>query len=57
MNDLELMLLENSLRADAAYISGLAVKNDQAAIHDYMTRTDYLNRMQQWKAAHARRDP
>lgn len=49
--DLEFMMLESGLRADAAYIAGLVRDGKQTEVTDYIESTKYLQRMHRWKQA------
>jgi hypothetical protein len=49
MSDVEFMLLEQGLQADAKYIADLTVKGDDAAVRDYIASTRFIERRDAWR--------
>lgn len=51
MSDVEFMLLEQGLYADAGYIADCVKRGNQAEADRYMNTSNYLERMRAWKSA------
>jgi hypothetical protein len=50
MSDVEFMLLEQRLQADAKYIADLTLNGDDAAVREYVASTRFIERRNAWRA-------
>jgi hypothetical protein len=50
MSDVEFMLLEQGLQADAQYIAGLTVQGKDDEAQEYIASTRFVERRDAWRA-------